>query len=41
MNRRPPTWKRTVVLAILISSNVAAQSTGVATPPPWDPVAGV
>ena len=39
MNRRPPTWKRTVVLTILISSNVAAQSTGVATPPRWDPVA--
>ena len=39
MNCEPRTWKRTVVLAILISSSVAAQSTGVATPPPWDPVA--
>jgi uncharacterized Ntn-hydrolase superfamily protein len=39
MNCEPRTWKRTVVLAILISSGVAAQSTGVATPPPWDPVA--
>jgi uncharacterized Ntn-hydrolase superfamily protein len=39
MNCEPRTWKRTVVLAILISSSVAAQSTGVGTPPPWDPVA--
>lgn len=39
MNCEPRTWKRTVVLAILISSSVAAQSTGVATPPSWDPVA--
>jgi uncharacterized Ntn-hydrolase superfamily protein len=39
MTCEPRTWKRTVVLAILISSSVAAQSTGVATPPPWDPVA--
>lgn len=39
MNCEPRTWKWTVVLAILISSSVAAQSPGVATPPPWDPVA--
>jgi uncharacterized Ntn-hydrolase superfamily protein len=38
MNCEPRTWKRTVVLAILLSSGVAAQSTSVATPP-WDPVA--
>jgi uncharacterized Ntn-hydrolase superfamily protein len=39
MNCEPRTWKRTVALAILISSSVAAPSTGVTTPPPWDPVA--
>jgi uncharacterized Ntn-hydrolase superfamily protein len=39
MNFEPRTWNRTVVLAIVISSSVAAQSTSVDNSPGWDPVA--